>query len=106
MRGGSAVPPRATVGPSSPRAAPVGAPVGVAFLVVSPALLVALGLFQKEPTGEVEPALGVNLGDLDRHLVADLADVLDLSDAAPLQLGDVYQAVLPGEYLDEGAEVH
>src|SRR4051794_39175232 len=57
---------------------------------------------------ERELAAGVDLGDLNLHLVADLDDVLDILDplaAGDLaQLRDVQQPILAWEQRDEGAE--
>src|SRR5919107_3352167 len=54
---------------------------------------------------EADLAAGVDVGDLDLQLVADVDDVLDLADPlAATQLADVDQAVLAREQGHEGAE--
>ena len=55
---------------------------------------------------QVDAALAVDLGDQHLDLVADGHDVLDGRDAVVGQLGDVDQAFLARQDLDEGAEGH
>src|SRR5713226_965021 len=55
---------------------------------------------------QVEPALAVDLGRLDDDLVTDVGHLLNPLDPMVGELGDVHQAILVGEHLDEGAEGH
>src|SRR5258705_139460 len=61
-------------------------------------------LFGHQDQGDLAPF--VDIGDLDPQLVADVDDVLDLRDALALaELGDVHQAVTPGQQRHERAEI-
>ena len=55
---------------------------------------------------EVDAALAVDFDDHDLDLVADADLVLDAGDAVIGEFGDVDEAVLAGQDLDERAEVH
>src|SRR5437870_288705 len=63
-------------------------------------------LLDRRLAAQVEPALAVDLDRLDHDLVADVAHLLNPLDAVAGELGDVNQAVLAGQHLNEGAEWH
>src|SRR5581483_1185182 len=62
-------------------------------------------LEQRAPR-EVDPALAVDLGDQDGHLVADVDHVFDARHPVVGQLRDVDEPFLAGQYFDERAERH
>src|SRR5688572_23714721 len=70
------------------------------------ALLVLVAALAHGPDGEVHAAHPVDLGDLHLHLVADLHEVLDASDAVGRDLGSAHEALLAGEVLHERADAH
>src|SRR5438876_895509 len=63
-------------------------------------------LLDRRLAAQVEPALAVDLDRLDHYLVADVADLFHPLDAVVGELGDVDQAILSRQDLDEGAERH
>jgi hypothetical protein len=65
----------------------------------------AIALGEGGGAAEADAAFFVNTDTLDPHLVAHGADVLNTVDAEISQLGDVDEAFLAGETLDEGTEV-
>src|SRR4029453_16345426 len=95
-----AVPALATVTPVTRAAVTAVAPAGTVTALGGRRLL-ALGA----DLVEVDLAALVDVGDLDLDLVADVEEVLDLLDPlAVAHLGDVQQAVPPGDERDERAE--
>src|SRR5947208_3445917 len=79
--------------------------VAVPFRALACLVAVAIALAHRAHR-EVDPALPVDLGDLDGHRVTDLDDVLDPADAILRQLGDPHEAFLAREVLDERADAH
>src|SRR5438309_1847218 len=63
-------------------------------------------LLERGLAAQIEPALAVDLDRLDHYLVADVADLFHPLDAVVGELGDVDQAILSRQDLDEGAERH
>src|SRR5664279_6074539 len=56
--------------------------------------------------GQVDPALAIDLGHHDHHLVTDRDHVLDRGNVIVGQLADTDEALLAGQDLHEGAEGH
>src|SRR5437660_839549 len=63
-------------------------------------------LLDRRLAAQVEPALAVDLDRLDGDLVADVADLLDPLHAVVGELGEVDEAVLVRQHLDEGTKRH
>src|SRR5688500_3156003 len=93
-------------------AAAVTAPAVTAVALAEPlalrpcALFVLVAALGHGPDGEVHATHAVDLGDLDLHLVADLHEVLDATDAVGRDLGSAHEALLAGEVLHERADAH
>src|SRR5207245_9677591 len=87
---------------------PAAALVTIAVAVPLGALrrLVAVPALAHGADREVDPAHAVDLGDLHRHLVADVHDVLDAVHPLGRELAHAHEALFPGEVFDEGADAH
>src|SRR3954453_7786367 len=113
--------PSTTVSPTRPvptgagadAAAPTPAPVRWSVLVsrlrgsrgLGRSRVVGGGGVALDDRHQADLAAGVDVGDLDLQLVADVPDVLDLGDAlAAAELADVHQAVTPRHQEDNRAE--
>src|SRR5690606_37216384 len=89
-----------------PPAIAPGPPLRAGTVPLAGPLLGRLRRRQQVLAGEVDPAEGVDVGDHHRELVADVDHVFHPADPLVGVLGDVHQALLAGQDLDEGAEVH
>src|SRR5688572_2945973 len=111
VAGGLAVPAPAAATAATTSAAPVASsaipaapPLAVSPILARLRLHVSLRLVQQRLAAQLHAPLIVDADQLDAHDLALLHHVLDLLDAAILELGDVHQAVAAGKDLHEGTE--
>src|SRR3954454_18878275 len=83
----------------------LGLGIGIGIGIVRAGSVTAVRCALGADGDEADLAAGVDVGDLDLQLVADVDDVLDLADAlAATELADVDQTVLARQQGDEGTE--
>src|SRR5204862_3903206 len=110
---GALAPRRAAPAEPAPTARAEATPVAVARTALGEpgALLTGAavelrGILVHGADREVHPALPIDLGDLDLHVIADLNGVPDVVHPLVRHLGHADEALLDGEVLDEPAHGH
>src|SRR5690606_37759659 len=80
------------------------APAAAAGAAVSPLAVILDAVLRDAAHRQIDLAVVADIGDLDRHNVPDIDDVLDAGHAAVAQVRDVHEAIAAGRHLYEGAD--